>query len=356
MQAAHSLPSQLTLPAEPLQQWNTWDPVTAEPPSPSWRPAVLMGTAATVTTAVLSLNAPAPQQAVQPLPAAQPLTASSQAEGGNCSATCRDLAYIQTQMDTVRQHMAQRHVALQALQAQSGVAQPQATAQVIARHVERAQMQQEQLEQEANQLRRQLYQINQQLGLEPETSAAELLNRMPEYHALLQQWQQADRQLAEVSNATILNGPVWDPREHDFPTPAAASKQALLAEHQQISSQLQGEMESIYLRPVQVLIPELATTIAEDPLRLAHVKSWLAATHRLQITERRQQTLEYLAERLEQQQQIWQRLAQRQEFLEADLVRAQETLDNYTSQAQRLQNLLHAEQQVISSPDLISSN
>ncbi len=331
-----------------------WNAGQIGPTAPSWKPAVLMGTATVVTTAVLSLQA-SPQQTVQQ--ASTPLQAQAQApvlSDGDCSAVCRDLQHTQTQMDRVRSHIAQRQVALQALQTQSGVDQSQSPIQAIARRLQAAETQEQRLEWEANQLRRELQQINQQLGLEPQASPLDLLRGRPEYSQLLQQWQQVDQQLAEVSNAAAIEGPTWDPREHDFPMPTA-SRQALLAQHQAISSQLENQLENLYSHPIQALVPELEQAIAEDPLRLAYVRPWLTKTHRLQLVESRQQTVRYLASRLNQQQQIWQRMDQRQNFLEADIARAQETLDLYKVQAQRLQNYLHAEQQAVSSPDLIST-
>lgn len=363
MQAAHpnalTHQSQLALisdgnPTDREIVWNGWP---AETPLPIWRSLVLMGAAATATTAALSLATSIPQESVPSPLVNEPPTdrGQSQAVGGEtCSEICQDLKYTQTQMQQVRRHIAERRVALQAHQAQHRVPQPQETAQAIAQQARTAQVQREKVEQEANQIRQELFEINQQLGLSSDAATIDVLARTPEYTQRLQQWQQIDRQLAEVSNATFLKGPIWDPREHDFPAPTA-SKSSLLAQHQKISGQLQGSIEDVYLTPVQSYFPEVTKAIAEDPVRLAYVKPWLVKNHRLKILEGRQETLNYLADRLEQQQQVWQRIAQRQEFLETDIARAEETLAVYTAQAQRLQNYLHAEQQVISSPDLISA-
>ncbi|MGB3614818.1 MAG: hypothetical protein WBA10_13580, partial [Elainellaceae cyanobacterium] len=143
-------------------------------------------------------------------------------------------------------------------------------------------------------------------------------------------------------------------KEHDQIAPTA-SRDDLLAQHQQVSAQLQADVEEMMRQPIQRLTPHIEQAITEYPLRLTYVKPWVTKAHRLQMVQGRHQTLQFLAQNLQQQQQDWHQLAQREAFLKTDIAHAEQAIEAYTVQAQRLQNHLHADQQVVTPPDAISA-
>ncbi|MGB3615945.1 MAG: hypothetical protein WBA10_19270, partial [Elainellaceae cyanobacterium] len=202
--------SQLTVGGVPLpeQMWQNPDEQTAAL-IPAWlAPIALTGTAAVMTTVVLSFSETGLRQdAAQPAPVApQPEQTQLPArpQDQSCSAACRDLKHVQTQMATLRRYISERQIALQSLQAQSADSDPQATAQAIAQRLQSAEIQQKRLEWEAKTLQGDLQQLNLQMGLPSDLSAVDILNQSPSYQQQWQQWQQLDRQVGEASEVEAL--------------------------------------------------------------------------------------------------------------------------------------------------------
>lgn len=361
MQAAQSSSltrSQLTAHGSQLSPSVRQQPGKSNPTIPDWlMPIAVTGTAAVLTAVTLSAydtglqwdNAQPPAPAdPQPDQAQQPVQADSQ----SCSTVCRDLNHVQTQMATLRRYLSERQVALQSLQAQYTISDPQAAAQAIAQRLRSAEIQQERLEWEANTLQRDLQQLNVQLGMHVQLSVVDILNQNPDYQQQWQQWQQIDRQVGAASEAAALGSPVWNPKEHDQIAPTV-SQDVLLTQHKQVSDQLQATIAEMTQQPAQRLSPHFEQAIKENPLRLAYVEPWITKAHRLQMVQGRQQTLQLLAQTLQQQQQDWLRLAQREAFLKADIVQAKEAIEAYAVQVRRLQNHLHGDQHLVAPPDAI---
>lgn len=353
MQAASS--SSL-IPVQPSTEALAVQLRSAEPDDPLIQafltPLALAGTAAVMTTAAASLynnpaTPPIATTAATPQVSAPTATAADQ----SCNAACRDLSTLQTQMRSQRQYIAAQENELKALRDEHGD-NLQTTVQALVRRLRSAQMQQQQLAAQASQLQQELQHLTSKLGLPAEVSATEILGRVPSYQLLWQRWQQLDQQYGETAAAEALGPEVWTPLA--TPPNAPRPTEQLLVEHEQVSKALQAEVKQMMAQPTYTLDLRLGEAIDARPARLAYIEAWLLKAHQLQLVQSRQTTLQGLEGRLNQHQNYWWQLAQREAAFEQAIADANATLNTYTVKAQQLLNTAHGQQQAISSPEAAS--